>query len=114
MHFLAAHFGAHAANSRHAGGAAVLEDVSHGSDDECRARVERVRAIASKPTSRASLKAHSVTNLLAATTPFLPVKAVGHRSVVASMISGYGSGTPWQGWVPLQQKRGGGVWRMAV
>ena len=44
MQFLVARYGAHAANSRHPGGAAVLEDVSLDSDDECRARVDEVCA----------------------------------------------------------------------
>ena len=84
MHFLVARYGAHAANSRHAGGAAVLEDVSHDSDDECRARVNELCAPLFQ--KKASSLIQPVTALFIATTPLLPVEAAGHCSVVASMV----------------------------
>ena len=85
MHFLAARYGAHAANSRHAGGAAVLEDVSHDSDDECRARVDEWYALSFQKKTRHRFSPSRSSSSIA-TTPLLLAEAVGHYSVVASMF----------------------------
>ena len=63
MHFLFARSWAHAANSRHAGGAAAMEDVSHDSDDGCRAGVDEwcAPSFQNPLQVRLSLKARLVT-----------------------------------------------------
>ena len=63
----------------------MLKDVSHDSDDECRARVDEWCApLFQKKTPHRFSQSRSSSSF--ATTPLLPAEAVGHYSVVASMV----------------------------